>query len=85
MYSPRNRFKAPIATTSRQDDQEGRYIAVQWMVATPILHLIETIQGPPTIFGEGSPTKIDYRKRGTLILTSLLENLELFVGIYFGE
>ena len=26
--------------------------------------------------GEGSPTKIDYRKRGTLILTSLLEDLE---------
>ena len=26
--------------------------------------------------GEGSPTKIDYRKKGTLILTSLLENLE---------
>ena len=25
--------------------------------------------------GEGSPTKIDYRKRGTLILTSLLEDL----------
>ena len=26
-------------------------------------------------FGEGSPTKIDYRKKGTLILTSLLEDL----------
>ena len=26
--------------------------------------------------GEGSPTKIDYRKKGTLILTSLLEDLE---------
>ena len=25
--------------------------------------------------GEGSPTKIDYRKKGTLILTSLLEDL----------
>ena len=25
--------------------------------------------------GEGSPTKIDYRKKGTLNLTSLLENL----------
>ena len=24
---------------------------------------------------EGSPTKIDYRKKGTLILTSLLEDL----------
>ena len=26
--------------------------------------------------GEGSPSKIDYRKKGTLILTSLLEDLE---------
>ena len=26
-------------------------------------------------FGEVSPTKIDYRKRGALILTSLLEDL----------
>ena len=25
--------------------------------------------------GEGSPSKIDYRKKGTLILTSLLEDL----------
>ena len=25
--------------------------------------------------GEGSPTKIDYRKKGTLILASLLEDL----------
>ena len=25
--------------------------------------------------GEGSPTKIDYRKNGTLLLTSLLEDL----------
>ena len=29
-------------------------------------------------FGEGSPTKIDYRKKGTLILTSLLEDLVVF-------
>ena len=29
-----------------------------------------------SFFGEGSPTKIDYRKKeGTLILTSLLEGL----------
>ena len=28
----------------------------------------------PAFFGEGSPTKIDYRKKGTLILTSLLED-----------
>ena len=30
-------------------------------------------------FREGSPTNIDYRKKGTLILTSLLEDL-VFVG-----
>ena len=31
-----------------------------------------------TLFGgEGSPTKIDYREKGTLILTSLLEDLAL--------
>ena len=26
-------------------------------------------------FGEGSPTKINYREKGTLILTSLLQDL----------
>ena len=32
-----------------------------------------------SFFGwEGSPTKIDYRKKGTLILTSLLEDLVNF-------
>ena len=36
--------------------------------------------GPPVVpfypfFGEGSPTKIDYRKKDILILTSLLEDL----------
>ena len=31
---------------------------------------------PISCLGEGSPTKMDYRKkRGTLILTSLLEDL----------
>ena len=29
--------------------------------------------------GEGSPTKIDYRKKGALIPTSLLENLDILV------
>ena len=29
----------------------------------------------PFFGGEGSPTKIDYRKKGTLTLTSLLEDL----------
>ena len=38
--------------------------------------------GPPVVpfypfLREGSPTKIDYRKMGTLILTSLLEDLVL--------
>ena len=32
-------------------------------------------------FGEGSPTKIDDRKKGTLILTSLLEDLDEQFGI----
>ena len=36
--------------------------------------------GPPVVpfypcLGEGSPTKMDYKKKGTLILTSLLEDL----------
>ena len=30
----------------------------------------------PNLFGGGFPTEIDYRKKGTLILTSLLEDLE---------
>ena len=29
--------------------------------------------------GEGSPNKIDYRKKGTLILTSLLEDPVVYV------
>ena len=39
--------------------------------------------GPPVVpfltpfLGEGSPTKMDYRKNGTLILTSLLEDLAI--------
>ena len=40
--------------------------------------------GPPVVpfppsLGEGSPTKTDYRKKGTLILTSLLEDLDMYV------
>ena len=30
------------------------------------------------VLGEGSPTKIDYRQKGTLILSSLLEDLILY-------
>ena len=33
-------------------------------------------------FGEGSSTKIDYRKNGTLILTSLLEDLRFVLVQY---
>ena len=42
------------------------------------------VVGPPVVpffspfLGEGSHTKIDYRKKGTLVLTSLLEDLVLF-------
>ena len=34
----------------------------------------------PLFWGEGSPTKIDYRKKGTLIPTSLLEDLVLVLS-----
>ena len=37
----------------------------------------------PLVLGEGSLTKIDYRKRGTLIQTSLLEDLASILG--YGE
>ena len=33
-----------------------------------------------SFFGEGSPTKINYRKKGSLILTSLLEDLVVILG-----
>ena len=33
-------------------------------------------------WGEGSPTKIDYGKKGTLILTSLLEDLAIFGPLF---
>ena len=35
---------------------------------------LDTQLGP--LFGEGSPTTIDYRKKGALILSSLLEDLD---------
>ena len=39
---------------------------------------VSSSRSPSSPFlGEGSPTKIDYRKKGTLILTSLLEDLVL--------
>ena len=41
-----------------------------------------TLLGPPVVpfflYIEGSPTKIDYRKDGTLILPFLLEDLVTF-------
>ena len=40
----------------------------------------------PFFFGEGSLTKIDYRKKGTLIQTSLLEDLgDVVVSLHFLE
>ena len=45
----------------------------------PGTHMVQQL-GPPArcpvnlFLGEGSPTKMDKRKRGTLILTSLLED-----------
>ena len=33
-------------------------------------------------FGEGSPTRIDYREKGTLILTSLLKDLGFIARIF---
>ena len=35
-------------------------------------------------FGEGSTTKIDYREKGTLVLTSLLEDLLEDLETFFG-
>ena len=32
----------------------------------------------PTFLGEGSPITVDYRRRGTLIETSLLEDLGMW-------
>ena len=50
--------------------------------------LLTTSRSPVVPFypflGEGSPTKIDYRKKGALILTSLLEDLDVFVRHLFG-
>ena len=41
-------------------------------------------RSPSALFpflGEGSPTKLDYKKKGTLILTSLLEDLALYFWV----
>ena len=64
------------------------FFANPLILETPDLGLPETnlfflpgLLGPPVVpfypfLGEGSPTKIDYRKTvGTLMLTSLLEDL----------
>ena len=58
------------------DGQEtNREVVQQWC----------NLLGPPvvpfyTFLGEGSPTKVDYRQKGTLILASLLEELALLNG-----
>ena len=60
----------------------GSFVAKKAAVRSLDKRHIELILGPPVVpfltpfLGEGSPTKVDYRKLGTLILTSLLENLE---------
>ena len=46
-----------------------------------IPHVVTQTRSPSSallspLLGEGSPTKIDYSKKATLILTSLLEDLE---------
>ena len=50
--------------------------------AQPLHHVFQSRQGlgPPVVpfysfLGEGSPSKTDYRQKGTLILTSLLEDV----------
>ena len=58
-------------------------IGVRWDAKRIKLRTVKLALGPPVVpfypfLGEGSPTKIDYRKKRvhTLILTSLLEDLE---------
>ena len=63
----------PPQTRAREGPNEFRQCSVNWKR--------ETLGFPVVPFypflGEGSPTKIDYRKKsGTLILTSLLEDLD---------
>ena len=46
--------------------------------------------GPPVapfcpFLGQGSPTKIDYTKKGTLILASLLEDLVFYLRLLCGS
>ena len=50
--------------------------------------LMKCVLGPParcpftvSFLGEGSPTTIDYRKKGTLILNSPLEDLVFVPGL----
>ena len=57
-------------------DRAGWPVVHRMFVSWPPLLL-----GPPVVpfypcLAEGSPTKIDYRKKGTLILSSLLEDLD---------
>ena len=48
---------------------------------TPDIGQTRVCLGPfSTLFWEGSPIKIDYRRKGTLILSSLLEDLEVVTG-----
>ena len=51
-------------------------------------HIYIYILGPPVVpfyiflWGKVSPTKIDYRKKGTVIVSSLLEDLDIYIYIY---
>ena len=47
---------------------EGAGRSLEWYPRSPSSAVLP-------FFGEGSPTKVDCRKKGTLILTSLLEDL----------
>ena len=62
-----------------RSEVDGVYGFVVCVLGEPSV-LVGFRLGPPLLpfypfVGEGSPTKIDYRKKGTLMLTSLLEDL----------
>ena len=70
----------PEGWVAVQDPHLGRKFCRRRKVGTAVSPL-----GPPVVpfypcLGEGSPTKISFRK-GTLILTSLLEDLQMSVVV----
>ena len=48
------------------------------MYSLPRSPMVPVVPFLPTFLGEGSPTKIDCRKKGTLEITSLLEDPVVF-------